>query len=102
MYIIIFTFVLDGAFPNKSISVKNACRLKAPDGELSTIEGYAFRPNEKEEGKLKVVFGVVPRLFQLGGANCKKFILLYAMHVHKHVSSLYRLGGTTGTSDVQW
>ena len=35
----------------------NACRLKAPDGELNTAKAYAYRPNEKEQGKLKVVFG---------------------------------------------
>ena len=64
--------VLDGALPNGSISVLNACRLKSPDGELNTIEGYAYRPDEKEEGKLKVVFNSIPQIFQLGGANCKK------------------------------
>jgi len=70
-------FFLDGPFPNGShpngsISVLNACRLKSPDGELDTFEGYAFRPNEKEEGKLKVIFNSIPRFLQFGEANCEK------------------------------
>ena len=56
----------DGLFPNGSVSVLNACRLKTPDGKLNTIEGYAYRPNEEEQGKLKVVFGGFG-----AGADCK-------------------------------
>ena len=58
MRILHFQHVLiDGRYPNGSISVMNACRKKAPDGTLNTIRGYAYRPNENEQGKLKVVFG---------------------------------------------
>ena len=63
----------DGRNPNGTISVLNACRLKAPDGELNIVEGYAFRPDESEPGKLSVVFpsmNIFGRLFG-GGANCK-------------------------------
>ncbi|XP_065900303.1 apolipoprotein D-like isoform X2 [Dysidea avara] len=54
-----------GALSNGSISVLNACRLKSPDGELNTIRGYAFRPDDKEQGKIEVVFGGKP----IGGTN---------------------------------
>jgi len=65
--------LIDGSRPNGTISVLNACRLKAPDGELNIVEGYAFRPDESEPGKLSVVFpseNFFGRLFG-GGANCK-------------------------------
>ena len=52
-----FIVLIDGRYSNGSVSVLNACRLKAPDGKLNTIKGYAYRPNEDEQGKLKVVFG---------------------------------------------
>ena len=48
---------IDGLLPNGSVSVVNACRRKTPDGKLSTINGYAYRPDDKQQGKLKVVFG---------------------------------------------
>ena len=49
--------MIDGQNPNGTISVLNACRLKTPDGKLNTAKAYAYRPNENEQGKLKVVFG---------------------------------------------
>ena len=45
---------IDGLFPNGSVSVFNAERLKTPDGEASVIYGYAYRANPKEEGKFTV------------------------------------------------
>ena len=66
-FILITHFVLiDGLLPNGSISVLNACRRRAPDGKLTTANGYAYRPDEKEQGKLKVVFGNFG-----GGGDCK-------------------------------
>jgi len=67
----IVTFIkrLDGALPNGSITVLNTCRLNYPHGELNSIEGYAFRPVEAEEGKLKVIFNSVPQSSDKG--SCK-------------------------------
>ena len=64
--------LIDGRNPNGTISVLNACRLKTPDGDLNTVEGYAYRPDENEPGKLKVVFqfGDFGGPFS-GGADCK-------------------------------
>jgi len=56
----------DGLLPNKSVSVQNSCRLKSPNGELSIIKGYAFRPDDSEQGKLKVKLNGVPF-----AGNCK-------------------------------
>ena len=67
-------FCIDGALSNGSISVLNACRLKTPDGQLNTIRGYAFRPDDKEQGKLQVVFGRKP----IGGTNCKEVTSVYS------------------------
>ena len=59
--------LIDGRNPNGTISVLNACRLKTPDGKLDIAKAYAYRPNENEQGKLKVVFAG-----GLGiGADCK-------------------------------
>ena len=44
----------------------NAFRQRAPDGKLTTANGYAYRPDEKEQGKLKIVFGNFG-----SGADCK-------------------------------
>ena len=65
---------IDGGLSNGSISVLNACRLKTPDGQLNTIRGYAFRPDDKEQGKLQVVFGRKP----IGGTNCKEVTSVYS------------------------
>ena len=59
--------LIDGLNPNGTISVRNACRQKTPDGKLEVVKGYAFRPNEKEPGQLKVVF---PGILNVGG-YCK-------------------------------
>ena len=48
----------------------NACHLNSADGQLNSIEGYAYRPVEAEEGKLKVVFDSVPQ--SSDGGSCKK------------------------------
>ena len=61
---------IDDARTNTSVSVLNACRLKTPDGQLDTIKGYATRPNDKEQGKLEVVFNGVT----LGRTNCEQNI----------------------------
>jgi len=53
-----------------SVSVLNACRLKTPDGQLNTIKGYATRPNDKEQGKLEVVFDRADAS-ALGKTNCE-------------------------------
>ena len=45
---------VDGLFPNGSVSVFNAERVKTPDGKAKTIYGYAYRADPKEEGKLTV------------------------------------------------
>ena len=52
----------DGLLPNKSVTVQNSCRLKSPDGEASVIRGYAYRPDDNEQGKLKVSLNGVPRI----------------------------------------
>ena len=52
----------DGLLPNKSVTVQNSCRLKSPDGEASIIRGYAYRPDDNEQGKLKVSLDGVPRV----------------------------------------
>ena len=44
----------DGLFPNESVSVFNAERLKTPTGKAKVIHGYAYRPDPKEEGRLTV------------------------------------------------
>ena len=59
-------YLTDGLLPNGSVSVLNACRLKTTDGKLDTIEGYAYRPDKNEPGKLKVVFDGSG-----SGADCK-------------------------------
>ena len=46
----------DGDYHNGTVSVLNGCRLKIPDGKIDSITGHAYRPDEKEQGKLKVVF----------------------------------------------
>ena len=53
----------DGLLPNKSVSVLNTCRLKSPDGEASVRRGYAYRPDDNEQGKLLVQFDRAPRPF---------------------------------------
>ena len=59
--------LIDGVNPNGSISVRNACRQKTPDGKPEVVKGYAFRPDENEQGRLKVVF---PGILNVGG-YCK-------------------------------
>ena len=51
----VLTFT-DGDYYNGSISVLNTCRLNTPNGKIDSITGHAYRPDEKEQGKLKVVF----------------------------------------------
>ncbi|XP_065899621.1 uncharacterized protein [Dysidea avara] len=43
-----------GPRSNDSVTIQNFCRLKSPDGKLSTIKGYIIRPDDKEQGKLKL------------------------------------------------
>ena len=52
---------LDTLLPNKSISVQNSC------GNVRVPRGYAYRPDDNEQGKLKVVF---PSLF-IPAEDCK-------------------------------
>jgi len=66
---------LDDARTSTSVSVLNACRLKTPDGQLDTIKGYATRPDDKEQGKLKVVFDGVT----LGKTNCEQKAKIYIL-----------------------
>jgi len=51
---------LDELLPNKSISVLNSCRLTTPNGTVRDIKGLAFRPDDSEQGKLKVALNGVP------------------------------------------
>ena len=37
-------------------------RLKSPDDEANVIRGYAYRPDDNEQGKLKVSLDGVPRV----------------------------------------
>ena len=60
----------DGLFPNESVSVFNAERLKTPTGKAKVIHGYAYRPDPKEEGRLTVKLQGAPL------APCK----LYTLH----------------------
>jgi len=39
---------------NESIGLKNSCHEKSPDGNLESIKGYVYRPNNTEQGKLKL------------------------------------------------
>ena len=57
---------IDGLLPNKSVTVQNSCRLKSPDGDANVIRGYAYRPDDSEQGKLKVDLNGVP-----GVGDCK-------------------------------
>ena len=66
MHIILLSRDADGLLPNKSVSVQNSCRLRSPDGVASIIKGYAYRPNDSEQGKLKVALDGVPRV-----GNCE-------------------------------
>ena len=54
---------LDALLPNKSISVQNKC------GKIGIVTGYAYRPDDNEQGKLKVVF---PALFR-PAEDCKLY-----------------------------
>ena len=59
----------DGLLPNKSVSVQNSCRLKSPDGVARIINGFAIRPDDNEQGKLKVALGGAPR----PAGNCELY-----------------------------
>jgi len=87
---------IDGALPNGSISVLNACRLKTPDGELNTVRGYAFRPDDKEQGKIEVVFGGKPT----GDTNCEQRTEILTYYVFAIIFD--RLGCPIGTTNIQW
>lgn len=52
--VMLIKFPVDGLFPNGSVSVFNAERLKTPDGEANVIYGYAYRADPKDEGKFTV------------------------------------------------
>ena len=56
-----FNSLTDSLLQNQSVTVQNAGRLKSPDGEVFSIKGYAYRPDDKEQGKLKVHLFGVPR-----------------------------------------
>ena len=56
-----FNSFTDSLLQNQSVTVQNAGRLKSPDGEVFLIKGYAYRPDDKEQGKLKVHLFGVPR-----------------------------------------
>ena len=43
--------LIDRKSSNGTISILNACRLKAPDGELNIAKAYAYRPDEKEHAR---------------------------------------------------
>ena len=60
---------VDKLFPNGSVSVMNAERLKTPDGEASVIYGYAYRVDPKEEGQFTVKLQGKPK------APCKHMIM---------------------------
>ncbi|XP_065898434.1 uncharacterized protein [Dysidea avara] len=82
--------------PNKSVSVQNSCRLKSPDGEPSIIKGYAYRPDDKEQGKLKVHLFGVPRegdywVIQLGPPTYKGNFYEYSVVADKSNLDLFVL-----------
>ncbi|XP_065900299.1 uncharacterized protein [Dysidea avara] len=69
---------------NKSVTVQNSGRLKSPSGELFLIKGYAYRPDDKEQGKLKVHLFGVPRegdywVIQLGPPTYKGRFYQYSV-----------------------
>ena len=81
----------DGDYYNGSVSVLNGCRLKTPDGKIDSITGHAYRPDEKEQGKLKVVFD------GYSTARDCKCLDLCGNYVH---GDWHRLGCTVGSSNV--
>jgi len=67
-----YNALVDGALPNGSITVFNACQLDTRGGRRISVGGYAYRPVEAEKGKLEVVFAGLPQ--RDDGRNCKQRI----------------------------
>jgi len=61
MHFVLRSCDADGLLPNKSVSVQNSCQPKSPDGEPSIAKAYAYRPDDSEQGKLKIRFNLKVR-----------------------------------------
>ena len=57
-------FVIDGLSDNGSITIRNTCRRKAPNGTLHTVSGLAYRPDPDQQGKF------IAKLTGISALNC--------------------------------
>lgn len=72
-----------GLSDNGSITIRNTCRRKAPNGTLHTVSGLAYRPDPDQQGKFIAKLTGISALnywvIQLGPATFNKTLYQYSV-----------------------